>query len=167
MVYNLIKHVLFSFNKKKCFRLPLNFLSKGFPSGLNYQPVFGKMSPLSSVNLLKQVFKQWNTHWEKKKTLGITKKLISIIKEQNLQTSVLCPMYLHVQKWTSVKLDLFRCLAHDGKSQEKGNIADVFGQRSWFRKSARQTAWLRGTHWECSSKPLKHSIVERILVFKW
>ena len=33
-----------------------------------------------------------------KKTLGITKKLISIIKEQNLQTSVLCPMYLHVQK---------------------------------------------------------------------
>ena len=33
-----------------------------------------------------------------KQTLGITKKLIWVIKEHNLQTSVLRPKYLHVQK---------------------------------------------------------------------
>ena len=33
-----------------------------------------------------------------KKTLGIMKKLTWVIKEQNLQTSFLRPMYLHVQK---------------------------------------------------------------------
>ena len=32
------------------------------------------------------------------KTLEITKKLIWVINEQNLQRSVLHPMYLHVQK---------------------------------------------------------------------
>ena len=55
------------------------------------------MSPDSSVNLLKQVLKQWNTHLDKQ-TLAITKKLLWVIKEQNLQTFVLRPMYLHVQK---------------------------------------------------------------------
>ena len=44
-------------------------------------------------------------------------------------------MYLHVQKWTSVKLDLLHCLAHDWKSPERGNVANVFAQRSWFRES--------------------------------
>ena len=44
-------------------------------------------------------------------------------------------MYLHVQKWTSVKLDLFYCLAHDRKSPERGNVANLFEQRSWFRES--------------------------------
>ena len=37
-------------------------------------------------------------------------------------------MYLNVQKWTSVKLDLFRgCLARDRKSPERGNVANVVG----------------------------------------
>ena len=44
-------------------------------------------------------------------------------------------MYLHVQKWTSVRLDLFHCLAHDRKSPERGNVANVFTQRSWFHES--------------------------------
>ena len=52
----------FALTVKECFRLPLHFLSNGFRSRLDYQPVFGKMSPHSSVNVLKQVFKQWNTH---------------------------------------------------------------------------------------------------------
>ena len=65
--------------EKECSRLPLHFLSNGFRSRLDYQPVFRKMSPHSSVNLLKQVFKQWNTHLDKQ-TLGITKKLTWVIK---------------------------------------------------------------------------------------
>ena len=31
-----------------------------------------------------------------------------------------------------MKLDLFRCLARDGKSPERGNVANVFAQRSLF-----------------------------------
>ena len=52
-------------------------------------------------------------------------------------------MYLHVQKWTSVKLNLFRgCLARDRKSPGRGNVANVFGQG--FREtSVRQTAWVQ------------------------
>ena len=50
----------------------MNFLLNGFRSRLNYQLVFRKMVPHSSVNLLKQVFKQWNTHFDKQ-TLGVTK----------------------------------------------------------------------------------------------
>ena len=35
-------------------------------------------------------------------------------------------MYLHVQKWTSVKHDFFRgCLARDQKSPERGNVANA------------------------------------------
>ena len=71
--------------EKECFTLPLNFLLNSFRSILDYLPVFEKMNPHSSVNLLKQVFKQWNhTHLDKQ-TLGITRKLIQVIKEQNLQ----------------------------------------------------------------------------------
>ena len=70
----------------------------------------GKWTRTGSVNLLQQVFKQWNTHLDQQ-TLGITIKLIWVIKEQNLPNFVLRPMYLHVQKW-AVKLVLFRgCLA--------------------------------------------------------
>ena len=76
--------------EKECFRLPLNFLSNGFRSKLDYQPVFWKMNAHSSVNILKQVFKQWNTHLDKQ-TLGITKKLFSVIKEQNLQNLFCVP----------------------------------------------------------------------------
>ena len=55
------------------------------------------MSPHSRVNFLKQLFKKWHTHLDKQ-TLGITKILLWVIKEQNLQTFVLHPMYLHVQE---------------------------------------------------------------------
>ena len=39
----------------------------------------------------------------------MTEKKIGVIKEQNLQSL----FYVDVPKWTSVKLDLFRCLARD------------------------------------------------------
>ena len=41
-------------------------------------------------------YRIWNTHLDKQ-TLGTTKKT-GVIKEQNLQTSVLRPMYLHVHE---------------------------------------------------------------------
>ena len=46
-------------------------------------------------------------------------------------------MYLHVQKWTSVKLDLFRgCVARDRKSLERGNVANASsGKKYDFAKS--------------------------------
>ena len=77
MEYNRLNFYL-ALTDKEFFRLPLNFLSNGFRSRLDYQLVFGKMNPYSSVNLLQQVFKQWNTHLDKQ-TLGITKKLIWVI----------------------------------------------------------------------------------------
>ena len=45
-------------------------------------------------------------------------------------------MYLHVQKWTSLKLDLLRgCLAHDQKSPERGNVANASGKEVDFARS--------------------------------
>ena len=44
-------------------------------------------------------------------------------------------MYLHVQKRASVKLDLFRCLARDRKSPERGNVANVWGKEVDFAGS--------------------------------
>ena len=132
MEYNKLNICYLALTEKECFRLPLNFLSNGFRSRLDYQPVFGKMNPYSGVNLLKQVFKQWNTHLDKQ-TLGIIKKTYLSYSRTKSAKFVLHPMYLHVQKWTSVKLDLFRCcLARDRKSPDKGNIANLFGQRGWF-----------------------------------
>ena len=87
MEYNLLNifYMYLAFTEKECFRLPLNFLANGYRLRLDYQLAFGKMNLHSSVNLLKQVFKQWNTHLDKQ-TLGITKKkLIWFIKEENLQ----------------------------------------------------------------------------------
>ena len=81
MEYNKINNFYLALTDKEFFRLPLNFLSNGFRSRLDYQLVFGKMNPHSSVNLLKQVFKQWNTHLDKQ-TLGITKKLIGLLKNK-------------------------------------------------------------------------------------
>ena len=81
MEYNKLNNFYLALTDKEFFRLPLNFLSNGFRSRLDYQLVFGKMNPHSSVNLLKLVFKQWNTHLEKQ-TLGITKKLIGLLKNK-------------------------------------------------------------------------------------
>ena len=144
MEYNKLNNFYLALTDKEFFRLPLNFLSNGFCSRLDYQPVFGKMNPYSGVNLLKQVFKQWNTHLDKQ-TLGIIKKTYLSYSRTKSAKFVLRPMYLHVQKWTSVKLDLFRsCVARDRKSLERGHVANVFGQKSWFReKSVRQTAWIQ------------------------
>ena len=57
MKYNKLNIFYLALTEKEWFLLPLNFLLNGFCSRLNYQPVFRKMSPHSSVNLLKQVFK--------------------------------------------------------------------------------------------------------------
>ena len=91
MEYNKLNNFYLALTDKEFFRLPLNFLLNGFCSRLDYQLVFGKMNPHSSINLLKQVFKQQNKHLDKQ-TLGITKKLIWVIKEQNLQSlfCILC-----------------------------------------------------------------------------
>ena len=83
MEYKYKLNILYSaLTEKECFTLPLNFLLNSFRSILDYLPVFGKMNPHSSVNLLKQVFKQWNhTHLDKQ-TLGITRKLIQLLKNK-------------------------------------------------------------------------------------
>ena len=66
---------------------------------LDYQPVFCKMNLHSSVNLLKQVFikVQEMEYTLKQQNLGITKKLIWVMKEQKSAKFVLRPMHLHVQ----------------------------------------------------------------------
>ena len=130
MEYNKLNNFYLALTEKEFFRLPLNFLSNGFRSRLDYQLVFGKMNPHSSVNLLKQVFKQWNTHLDKQ-TLGITKKLIGLLKNK------ICKVCFasHVL-WTSVKLDLFRgCLARDQKSPGRGNDANASGKEVDFARS--------------------------------
>ena len=81
MEYNKLNIFYLALTEKECFRLPLNFLSNGFRSRLDYQPVFGKMNPHSSVNLFKQVFKQWNTHLDKQ-TLGTKKNLFELFKNK-------------------------------------------------------------------------------------
>ena len=96
MEYNKLNIFYLTLTEKECFRLPLNFLSNGFRSRLDYQPVFGKMNPYSGVNLLTQVFKQWNTHLDKQ-TLGIKKAFLSYSRTKSAKF-VLGPMYLHVQK---------------------------------------------------------------------
>ena len=73
MEYNKLNNFYLALPDKEFFRLPLNFHLNSFRERLDYQLVFGKMNPHSSVNLLKQVFKQWNTHLHKQ-TLEITKK---------------------------------------------------------------------------------------------
>ena len=75
MEYNKLNNFYLALTDKEFFRLPLNFLSNSFRSRLDYQLVFEKRNLHSSVNLLKHVFKQWNTHLDKQ-TLGITKKII-------------------------------------------------------------------------------------------
>ena len=86
MKYNKLNIFYLALTEKECFRLPLN----GYRSRLDYRPVFAKMNLHSSVNLPKQVFKQWNTHLDKQ-TLGITKKLIWVIREQNPQNLFCVP----------------------------------------------------------------------------
>ena len=45
-------------------------------------------------------------------------------------------MYLQVQKWTSVKLDLFRSrLARDRKCPERGSVANAAGKEIDFARS--------------------------------
>ena len=90
MEYNKLKNFYLALTDKEFFRLSLNFLSNSFRSRLHYQLVFRKKNRHSSVNLLKQVLKQWNTHLDKQ-SLGITKKLIWVIKEQNLQSLFCVP----------------------------------------------------------------------------
>ena len=74
-----------------------------------------------------------------KQISGITKKLIWVIKEQNMQTFILRPIFasIHVQKWTSVKHDLFHRLARDRKSpRQRRNRSLIFSDlaRSLFDK---------------------------------
>ena len=77
----------------------------------------------------------------------IPKKLIWVIKEQNIQTFILRPIFasICVQKWTSVKHDLFHRLARDRKSpRQRRNRSLIFSGKSWFgEKSVRQTACLQ------------------------
>ena len=81
MEYNKLNSFYLALTEKECFRLPLNFLSNGFRSRLDYQPLFGKMNPYSGINLLKQVFKQWNAHLDKQ-TLEIKKHLFELFKNK-------------------------------------------------------------------------------------
>ena len=65
----------------------------------------------------------------------ITKKLIWVIKEQNMQTFILHPIFasIRVQKWTSVKHDLFHRLARDRKSPwQRRNRSLIFSGKHWF-----------------------------------
>ena len=98
--YNKLNMFYLALTEEKCFRLPQIFLSNGFRSRLENQLVFGKMNPHSSISLSKQVFEQWNTHLNKQ-TLGVTKKLIWVIKQQNLQNlfSVPCTCMFRNEHW--------------------------------------------------------------------
>ena len=49
MEYNKLNIFYLALTEKECFRLPLNFLSNGFRSRLDYQPVFGKMNPCTQA----------------------------------------------------------------------------------------------------------------------
>ena len=57
MEYNKLNSFYLALTEKECLDFLLNFLSNGFCLRLDYQPAFEKMSPHSSINLLKQVFK--------------------------------------------------------------------------------------------------------------
>ena len=86
MEYNKLSIFYLALTEKNALDFLLNFLANGFCSWLDYQPVFGKMSPHSSVNLLKQVFKlkvQEMEYTFNKQTLGITKKLFGLLKNTN------------------------------------------------------------------------------------
>ena len=48
--------------------------------------------------------------------------------------------------------------------RRKKKVFLMFSERNRNRNEV--SAYIRGTQRECSSKPLKHSIVKRILVFK-
>ena len=101
MEYNKLSIFYLALTEKNALDFLLNFLANGFCSWLDYQPVFGKMSPHSSVNLLKQVFKlkvQEMEYTFRQTNFRNHKKTIWVIKEQKLQTFVLRPMYLHVQQ---------------------------------------------------------------------
>ena len=102
---------------------------------LNVRPRVLK-SPQSRCLLLTLTLK-WIT-LVVKQISGITKKLIWVIKEQNMQTFILCPIFasIHVQKWTSVKHDLFRRLARDRKSDLDKEETD----RQYFRAKV-DLAW--------------------------
>ena len=94
MEYNKLNILLLSLNRKKINALDfLGFLR------LDYQAVFGKMNPHSGINLLKQVFKQWNTHLDYgiNKLKESQKNLFRSLKNKTAK-SVLHFMYLHVQK---------------------------------------------------------------------
>ena len=80
--------------EKECFTLPFQLSFERFSLEAQLPTRVRENEPGLKR---KQVFKQWNTHLDKQ-TLGITKKLLWVIKEQNLQTFVLRRMYLHVQK---------------------------------------------------------------------
>ena len=87
----------------------------------------------------------------------ITRKLIWVIKEQNMQTFILRPIFasIHVQKWTSVKHDLFCCLARDRKSDrdKEEKRSSIFSGRSWFgERSVRQQLAFNSTLLEVNDK---------------
>ena len=102
MEYNKLDIFYLALTDKEFFRLPLNFLSNGFRARLDIQPVFGKMNPHSSVNLLKRVFKQWNTHYLDKQTLGITKNLFGLLKNKICKINFLCVSHVFACSETSV-----------------------------------------------------------------
>ena len=57
MEYNKLNIFYLALTEKECFRLPFELSFEWVLLEADYQPVFGKMSPHSSVNLLKQVCK--------------------------------------------------------------------------------------------------------------
>ena len=147
-----------SITSKLTIDLTLNYVKifefqNGSPRKLTYNKVY-RLFGLGSysyhkVDLSMFVIK-FNFEWitlAVKQISGITKKLIWVIKEQNMQTFILRPIFasIHVQKWTSVKHDLFHRLARDRKSpRQRRNRSLIFLGKSWFgEKSVRQTACLQ------------------------
>ena len=82
---------------------------------------------------------EWITLAVKQISGNFMKKLIWVIKEQNMQTFILRGIVasIHVQKWTLVKHDLFWCLARDRKSpRQRGNksFLYIFRQKLIWRE---------------------------------
>ena len=89
MKYNKLNMFYLALTEKECCRLPLNFLSNGLAGVRENEPwtrtqvvcytavisVGCEADYYSSVNLLQQLFKQWNAHLDKQ-TLGITRNYL-------------------------------------------------------------------------------------------
>ena len=154
-----MQHLQHNFKVKYWFKIKLHVIMKTFKFqngstrkltykqslSLNVRPWVLKSPQSQSLDVVVEFNFDWIT-LAVKQILGNTKKPVWVIKEENIQTFIFCPIFasIHAQKWTSVKHDLFRCLAHGQKSPpQRRNRLLIFSSKSWFgKKFVGKTAYL-------------------------